>query len=319
MPKTETRRIGLSLGADLCWPAAYEALMGRLDLSIPVSRSRVDFEVERVTVEPYDLRYKPRYDLVIDRLTHWFPMSREWIKKIALMDEVYVFNNPWAIQSMEKHTSYCAMMRLGLPVPETWLVPPKQYPARGEDLHTRDIETVVKRYNRLFQLGEVGREVGYPVFLKPYDGGGWIGVKRATDDAALLKAYDDSGLRLNHVQAGVKDWDLFVRAIGIGPQVNVIKYDPDQPLHDRYRVAFHFMEARSGRRRRGSRASSTPSSAGTSTPSRCSARMESCTPSTMRTRARTRRSPACTSTSRGWSRASSGGRSSVQPRSVGRR
>jgi hypothetical protein len=242
MAKTETRRIGLSLGADLCWPAAYEALMGRLDLSLPISRKRVEFEVERVTVEPYDLRYKPRYDLVIDRLTHWFPMSREWIKKIALMDEVYVFNNPWAIQAMEKHTSYCAMMRLGLPVPETWLVPPKAYPAKGEDLHTRDIETVVKRYNKLFELGEVGRNVGYPAFLKPYDGGGWIGVKRVTDDASLHAAYDDSGLRLNHLQAGVKDWDLFVRAIGIGPQVNVIKYDPDQPLHDRYRVAFHFMD-----------------------------------------------------------------------------
>ena len=28
---------------------------------------------------------------------------------------------------MEKHTSYCAMMRLGLPIPETWMVPPKEY------------------------------------------------------------------------------------------------------------------------------------------------------------------------------------------------
>ena len=43
------------------------------------------------------------------------------------MDGLYVFNNPWAIQSMEKHTSYCAMMRLGMPIPETWIVPPKDY------------------------------------------------------------------------------------------------------------------------------------------------------------------------------------------------
>ena len=41
------------------------------------------------------------------------------------MDGLYVFNNPWAIQSMEKHTSYCAMMRLGMPIPDTWIVPPK--------------------------------------------------------------------------------------------------------------------------------------------------------------------------------------------------
>ena len=43
------------------------------------------------------------------------------------MDGLYVFNNPWAIQSMEKHTTYCAMMPLGLPIPETWMVPPKEY------------------------------------------------------------------------------------------------------------------------------------------------------------------------------------------------
>ena len=242
MAKTETRRIGLSLGADLCWPAAYEAILGKLDLSLPISRARVGFEVERVQVEPFDLRYKPRYDLVIDRLTHWFPMSREWIKKIALMDDVYVFNNPWSIQAIEKHTSYCAMMRLGLPIPETWLVPPKAYPAKGEDLNNRDIETVVRRYNRLFDLGEVGQQVGYPAFLKPYDGGGWVGVKRVTERESLHAAYDESGLRLNHLQAGVKDWDLFVRAIGIGPQVNVMKYDPDRPIHDRYQVAFHFLD-----------------------------------------------------------------------------
>ena len=29
-----------------------------------------------------------------------------------------------------------------------------------------------------------------------------------------------------HLQKAVPDYDLFVRAVGIGPQVNVIKYDP---------------------------------------------------------------------------------------------
>ena len=108
-----TRKIGLSLGADLCWPAAYEALVKRLDLAIPHKKDTVRFEVERVTVEPFDLRYTPSYDLVIDRLTHWFHTSREWVKKIAL-DGSYTLNNPWATQSMEKHTTYVAMMKLGL-------------------------------------------------------------------------------------------------------------------------------------------------------------------------------------------------------------
>lgn len=236
---TQTRKIGLSLGADLCWPSAFEELVRGLDLEIPApddSGDMVRFEVERVTVEPFDLDAPRKYDVVIDRLTHWFHTSREWVKKIVL-DGSYTLNNPWATQSMEKHTSYVAMMKLGMPIPKTMMLPPKEY-ERGADW-----DATVTRYNRLFDLGAVGEEVGYPAFLKPYDGGGWVGVVRVTDEATLRAAYDASGKRVHHLQAAVKDWDLFIRAIGIGPQVNVIKYDPDQPLHDRYRVDFNFLDA----------------------------------------------------------------------------
>jgi hypothetical protein len=231
-----TRHIGLSLGADICWPAAYEELIRRLDLALEIDGDTVRFDVERVTVEPFDLRYTPKYDLVIDRLTHWFNTSREWVKKISLMDDVYVLNNPWSIQSMEKHTSYCAMMKLGMPIPDTWMLPPKEYDDEG------DTAVTVSRYNKLFDLGSVGDAVGYPAFLKPYDGGGWVGVTRVTDAASLHKAYDKSGKRVQHLQAGVQDWDLFVRAIGVGPQVHLVRYDPDAPLHGRYTVDFHFVD-----------------------------------------------------------------------------
>src|SRR5262245_40154555 len=117
-----TRRIGLSLGADICWPICYEEILKRLDLAIPMAGDTVRFEVDRVTIEPFDLRQPCKYDVVVDRLTHWYHTSREWIKKSVIMDGLYVFNNPWSVQSMEKHTSYCAMMHLGLPIPTTWMV-----------------------------------------------------------------------------------------------------------------------------------------------------------------------------------------------------
>ena len=230
-----TRRIGLSLGADICWPAAFEALLEKLDLHIPVGSDIVRFETERVQIEPYNLQYRPNYDLVVDRVTHWYMTTREWMKKITMMDGVYSLNNPWSIQAYEKHTSYCAMMRLGLPVPETWMIPPKQNSEDGDE------SVMVRRYNRLFNLGKVGQQVGYPAFLKPYDGGGWRGVTRVTNDAELHKAYDRSGDQVQHLQRAVDDYDLFVRGIGVGPQVNLIKYDPSAPLHGRYVVDFHYM------------------------------------------------------------------------------
>jgi hypothetical protein len=67
----------------------------------------------------------PRYHLVIDRLAYWYYHPREWLKKVALMDGVYLLDSPFTFQSMEKHAAYCAMIRLGLKVPDTVLVPYK--------------------------------------------------------------------------------------------------------------------------------------------------------------------------------------------------
>ena len=141
-----TRTIGLSLGADLCWPMCFERILERLDLSLPLDGDRVRFATERVTIEPFDLRQDCRYDVVLDRLTHWYHPSREWIKKAILLNGLYVLNNPWSLQSMEKHTSYCAMMRLGMQVPETWMIPPKSYEP------TPDLEPTLQRYAQMFDL-----------------------------------------------------------------------------------------------------------------------------------------------------------------------
>ncbi|MEZ6017425.1 MAG: hypothetical protein R3F49_20090 [Planctomycetota bacterium] len=225
---TNVRRIGLSLGADICWPRCYEGILRRWNPTVKVGGESVRFEVERVTIEPFDLRQPVRYDLVIDRLTHWYASTREWIKKAVVMDDLYVFNNPWSVQSMEKQTTYCAMMRLGMPIPDTWLVPPKEYEPKP------DLQRTLTNYAKLFDLEQIGNVVGFPLFMKPYDGGGWVGVSGVKDAEELRKAYETSGKFVMHLQHAVEGWSHFVRGIGVGPQVRVIQYDPDQPLHSRY-------------------------------------------------------------------------------------
>jgi hypothetical protein len=230
-----TRRIGLSLGADICWPICYEEIVKHLALAIPFGGETVGVEVERVTIEPFDLRQPCKYDLVIDRLTHWYHTSREWIKKSILMDGLYVFNNPWAVQSMEKQTTYCAMMELGMPIPDTWLVPPKSY----EPLP--DLAPTLKSYAKLFDLGAIGDKLGYPLFMKPYDGGGWKGVNKIDDATQLRARYEESGKLVMHLQKAVHPFDSFVRCIGLGPQTHLIKYNPSAPLHDRYTMDKNFV------------------------------------------------------------------------------
>ena len=97
-------------------------------------------------MEPFDLRDRPRYELVIDRLAYWYYLPREWLKKVALMDDVYLLNSPFTFQSMEKHAAYCAMIRLGLKVPPTVLVPHKDPPDNSRFQYTS------ARYNLPFDL-----------------------------------------------------------------------------------------------------------------------------------------------------------------------
>ncbi len=69
---TKNRLIGLSLGADICWPICYEALLQELDLKIQHGNDTLTFDVERIYIEPFDLRQPCKYDVVIYRLTHWY-------------------------------------------------------------------------------------------------------------------------------------------------------------------------------------------------------------------------------------------------------
>jgi hypothetical protein len=238
MPRTHL--IGMLLGVEEDWPAAFEALLGRADLSIRERGETHRFTTERVTIEPFDLRMKPRHSLVIDRLGWWYPMPREWLKKVVLMDSVHLLNNPFTFQAMEKHAAYCAMIRLGLKVPETWMLPNKTPPDNPR------FQGTAERYLRYFDLEAVARAVGMPLYMKPFDGGAWVGVSRVENTETLYRAYDESEQRLMHLQASVDGYDVFARSLGIGAESIVLHFHPEKPMHDRYSVDHSFLSARAG-------------------------------------------------------------------------
>ena len=232
--------VGLLLGTEDDWPRAYEALLRRVSPVVDADGVTHRFGTERLNIEPFSLRAKPRAALVIDRLAYWYYHPREWLKKVALMDDVYLLNSPFTFQAMEKHAAYCAMMRLGLKVPETVLVPYKNPIDHAKYAYTAE------RYNRPFDLDAVAAQVGYPLYMKPYDGGAWRGVSRIRDAAELHAAYDASGEMLMHLQAAVDGFDVFARALSIGAETLVMRFDPDAPMHERYRVQHDFLDPGTG-------------------------------------------------------------------------
>jgi hypothetical protein len=236
---TRTHLVGLLLGTENDWPVAFESLVRALGPIPDAHGTSHEIATERTTIEPFNLRDRPRQELVIDRLAYWYYHPREWLKKISLMDDVYLLNSPFTFQSMEKHSAYCAMMRLGLKIPETVLVPYKNPLDNAKYAYTAE------RYNRPFNLESVAGQVGYPMYMKPFDGGGWRGVSRINDRDDLFRAYDDSGEMLMHLQAA-REHDVFARALSIGPETMVMRFRPDRPMHDRYAVDHGFLSAQAG-------------------------------------------------------------------------
>ena len=185
---------------------------------------------------------------MIDRLAWWYDLPREWLKKISLMDDVYLLNNPFTFQAMEKHSAYVAMMRLGLKVPSTWMVPHKSpTPIPRFEYMAAKFADVASKYNAPFDLREIGEQVGYPLYMKPFDGGQWVGVTRVGSGDELQARYDESGERLMHLQAAVDDFDVFVRSLSIGAETMSLHFDPDAPMHERYSVHHEFLTPEIGR------------------------------------------------------------------------
>jgi hypothetical protein len=231
--------IGLLLGAEEDWPQAFEALLRRVGPITDADGTTHEYATERLTIEPFDLTDPVRTDLVIDRLAHWYYHPREWLKKAALMNGTYLLNSPFTFQSMEKHSAYCAMLRLGLKIPRTVLVPYKNPVDNARWSYTS------AKYNKPFDLDAIADDLGYPMYMKPFDGGGWRGVSRIDNRDDLHRAYDESGEMLMHLQATV-EYDKFARALSIGPETMVMDFRPDEPMHNRYAVSYDFLSPSAG-------------------------------------------------------------------------
>ncbi|MGO0577057.1 ATP-grasp domain-containing protein [Ornithinimicrobium panacihumi] len=230
--------VGLLLGAEEDWPRAFETIMGKVG-PVNLGGTTHTLSTERVRISPFDLNDEVRHGLVIDRLAYWYFHPREWLKKASLMNDTYLLNSPFTFQSMEKHSAYVAMLRLGMKIPKTVLIPYKNPVDNVRWAYTS------ARYNDPFDLEQIAAEIGYPLFMKPFDGGGWRGVSKVDDVEALHRAYDESDDMLMHLQATV-EYDSFARALSIGPETMVMDFRPGEPMHSRYAVTHDFLSPQAG-------------------------------------------------------------------------
>ena len=163
----------------------------------------------------------PNYDVVIDRISHEVPFYRATLKRMALEGTI-IINNPFWWSADDKFFNYSLARKLGVAVPRTVLLPQKDYMSGIVTESLRNLE---------FPLDWQGivDYVGFPSFLKPFDGGGWKNVSKVNSLEELLKEYDQTGTLCMTLQEGI-DFDQFVRCYCVGQEeVMIMAYDPRKP------------------------------------------------------------------------------------------
>jgi hypothetical protein len=211
-------KIGILFGMENTFPGA---LVERIN----------GMEVPGVTAEFVQTGAAPMaepcgYDVVIDRISHDIPFYRAWLKNAAL-GGARIINNPFWWSADDKFFNYALATKLGVAVPPTILVPHKEHPTGTTDRSMRNLHYPLD-WEGIF------RRVGFPAFLKPFDGGGWRDVHKVDNPEEFFKAYDTTRDLCMTLQRGV-NFNEYFRCYVVGQEkVHIMPYDPRSPFHERY-------------------------------------------------------------------------------------
>ena len=167
-----------------------------------------------------------RYRVIVDRISHDVAFYRAYLKN-AMLSGATVINNPFWWSADDKFFNYALAARLGVAVPPTVILPHKQHPPGTTDRSMRNLEYPLN-WDAVFAY------VGFPAFLKPFNGGGWRDVTKVESPAEFFAAYDQSRDLCMMLQRAVRFREYF-RCYVIGQsRVRIMPYDPRAPHHERY-------------------------------------------------------------------------------------
>jgi hypothetical protein len=207
------KRVGILVGREKTFP---EALIKNIN-----KRSEGSVTAEYLVLGGIRHDEPPRYDLVIDRISHEVPFYRATLKRLALEGTIIV-NNPFWWSADDKFFNYSLARKLGVAVPRTVLLPQKDYIPGIVSESLRNLEFPLD-WQAIIDY------TGLPAFMKPFDGGGWKNVSRVKTLEELIHEYDQTGTLCMTLQEAI-DFDQFVRCYCIGQEdVMIMPYDPRKP------------------------------------------------------------------------------------------
>ena len=207
------KRVGILTGREVTFP---ESIINSIN-----EKGKGKVVAEMVTFGGIRMDEPKLYDVIIDRISHEVPYYRATLKRMAL-EGTYVINNPFWWSADDKFFNFALAAKLGVAIPKTVLLPQQDY--------IKDITSESLR-NLEFPLDWQGiiDYVGFPAFLKPFDGGGWKNVSKIHSLDHLWHEYNQTGTLCMTLQEGI-EYDQFVRCYCVGQEkVLIMPYDPSKP------------------------------------------------------------------------------------------
>ena len=207
------KKVGILVGREVTFP---ESMIKRIK-----ENGNGEVTAEMVTVGGIRLDEPKKYDVIIDRISHEVPYYRATLKRMAL-EGTYIINNPFWWSADDKFFNFALAAKIGVAIPKTVLLPQQEY--------IKDITSESLR-NLEFPLDwqSIVDYVGFPAFLKPFDGGGWKNVSKIHNAEELMAEYNQSGTLCMTLQEGI-EYDHFVRCYCVGKEkVLIMPYDPSKP------------------------------------------------------------------------------------------
>lgn len=207
------KRVGILVGREVTFP---ESIINSIN-----EKGGGNVVAEMVTIGGIRLDEPKKYDVIIDRISHEVPYFRATLKRFAL-EGTYIINNPFWWSADDKFFNFALAAKLGVAIPKTVLLPQHSY--------IKDITSESLR-NLEFPIDWEGviDYVGFPSFLKPFDGGGWKNVSKIHSVEELFTEYNQSGTLCMTLQEGI-EYDQFVRCYCVGKEkVLIMPYDPSKP------------------------------------------------------------------------------------------
>ncbi|WP_372366624.1 hypothetical protein [Candidatus Uabimicrobium sp. HlEnr_7] len=229
--KHQNALIGVMDPNSYSFRVAFEKLLAFANPKIKYKKKSYNVTSRRITTRPYDILHAEcPYKAIINRGAHWNPHHNSFFMTIGY--QTYLLNDMITFEAINKNTSYGHMYKLGLNIPKTIALPQQSYDKLKKD--NKAIPELIFSEHEFFSIEEIGEEVGYPAFLKPQSGGGWVGVVKVDNPEELLTAYNKSGSKPMNLQKAI-DYREFVRTVGVGPQMMPMHYNASaEHSHDRY-------------------------------------------------------------------------------------